>query len=124
MTEAMSILSTMNGIHCPVLTFCRGEVVGPAVLIASNGLRGYRIAMPASRFSFKINDPKEARRERIGFETLLPALAEILMKNTGQPQNQILAWLSGGKSFGPQEAVRMGVIDAIAAEPLYPKPLA
>lgn len=123
-TEAMSILSTMNGIHCPVLTFCRGEVSGPATLIASNGLRDYRIAAPGCRFSFRMTDAKEARREAIGVGTLLPTLAEMLAENTRQPRDQILEWMTSGKAFGPSEAIRMGLIDGIAPEPLYPKSLA
>jgi ATP-dependent Clp endopeptidase proteolytic subunit ClpP len=122
-TEAMSILSTMNGIHCPVLTYCHGEVAGAAVLIASNGLRGYRIAAPTSRFSLGLTDSKDARRTAIGFETLLPVLTEILVKNTRQSHDQVLGWLTKGRSFGPQEAVRMGLIDVIATAPIYPKPV-
>ena len=44
--EAMGILSTMNGIRCPVITFCRREAMGPAAIIAAHGLRGYRAAAP------------------------------------------------------------------------------
>jgi|SRR5579859_1557126 len=121
--EAISILSTMNGIHCPVLTFCHGEVAGPAALIASNGLRGYRIATPTSRFSVGITDLKDARHPGIGSETLLPLLTDILVRNTRQPQDQILGWLTKGKTFGPQEALRMGLIDGIATAPIYPKPV-
>jgi ATP-dependent Clp protease, protease subunit len=120
--EAMSILSTMNGIRCPVVTFCRGEVSGPAAIVASHGLRGYRVAAPGCRFSLKVTGPKEtSRREALIAEPLLPLLAEILVKNTRQRHEEILDLLTAGMPFGPQEALQMGLIDAIAAEPIFPK---
>lgn len=120
--EAMGILSTMNGIRCPVVTFCRGEVFGPAAIIASQGLRGYRVAAPGCRFLLKISGPREsARREMLNSEPLLPLLAEILVKNTRQRQEEVLAFLTNGMPFGPQEALRLGLIDAISSEPIFPK---
>jgi ATP-dependent protease ClpP protease subunit len=118
----MSILSTMNGIHCPVVTFCRGEVFGPATIIASHGLCGYRVATPGCRFSLKIFGSKEAaRREAELAEPLLPLLADILVKNTRQPHERILALLTTGALFGSQEALKMGLVDAIASEPVFPQ---
>ncbi len=120
--EAMSILSTMQGIRCPVVTFCRGEVFGPAAIVASQGLRGYRVATPGCRFALKLTGPKEnSRREALNSEPLLPLLADILVKNTRQPQEEALALLTNGTLFGPQEALRLGLIDAIATEPIFPK---
>jgi len=120
--EAMSILSTMNGIHCPVVTFCRGEVFGPAAIIASHGLRGYRVATAGCRFSLRLANSKESwRREAELAEPLLPLLTEILVKNTRQRQEEVLALLTNEVPFGSQEALRMGLIDAIASEPLFPK---
>jgi ATP-dependent protease ClpP protease subunit len=118
--EAMSILSTMNGIRCPVVTFCRGEVFGPAAIVASNGLRGYRVAAPGCRFSLKITKESQ-RREAATTEPLLPLLAEVLAKNTRQRQEELLGLLTNGMPFGPQEALRLGLIDAVAAEPIFPK---
>src|SRR5262249_22939496 len=120
--EAMSILSTMKGIRCPVVTFCRGEVFGPAAIIASKGSRGYRVAAPGCRFSLRITGPKEARgRETAKVEPLLPLLTEILVKNTRQRQEEVLALLTTGTPFGAQDALRMGLIDAIAGEPIFPR---
>jgi ATP-dependent protease ClpP protease subunit len=119
--EAMSILSTMNGVHCPVVTFCRSEALGPAAIIASHGLRGYRVAAPGCRFSFKITSPKETRQGAVNTQSLLPLLAQILVKNTRRRPEEVMEWLTSGTPFGPQEALRMGVIDAIASEPIFPK---
>jgi ATP-dependent Clp endopeptidase proteolytic subunit ClpP len=120
--EAMSILSTMNGIHCPVVTFCRGEVFGPAAIIASHGLRGYRVATAGCRFSLKIVGAKEpARREAERAEPLLPLLTDLLVKSTRQPHQKIMASLTTGTPFSSQEALKIGLIDAIASEPVFPQ---
>ena len=120
--EALSILSTMNGIHCPVVTFCRGEVFGPATIIASQGLRGYRVATPGCQFSLKIVGATEpGRREAKPAEPLLPLLTDLLVKSTRQPHQKIMAWLTTGTPFSSQEALKMGLIDAIASEPVFPQ---
>jgi ATP-dependent protease ClpP protease subunit len=119
--EAMSIISTMNGIRCPVVTFCRNEALGPAAIIASHGLRGYRVAAPNCRFSLKISSLKEIRSDAMNTQSLLPLLVEVLVKNTRRRPEEVLEWLTTGTSFGAQEALRMGIIDAIASEPIFPK---
>ena len=118
---AMNIISTMNGIRCPVVTFARGDVLGAAAIIASHGLRGYRVAAPGCRFGLKVSLSKEARQESIADEPLLPLLAEILIKNTRQRQEEVLELLRSATPFGPQEAMRLGMIDAIDNEPIFPK---
>src|SRR5215467_3539417 len=52
-SEVLGVISTINGIRCPVVTFCNGQAVGPAVLIAAHGLKGFRVGIPTARFSFK-----------------------------------------------------------------------
>src|SRR6516225_1288317 len=50
-SESLNVISTMNGIQTPVVTFCRGLVGGAAVVIAAHGLKGVRIAEPGKKFS-------------------------------------------------------------------------
>lgn len=120
--EAMSILSTIKGIRCPVVTFCRGEVYGPAAIVASYGLRGYRAAAPDCRFSLRITNLHAGeRRQGATAEPLLPLLTEILVKNTRQRQEEVVSQLTSGTPFGVQEALRIGLIDTIADEPVFPK---
>src|SRR5579859_2269745 len=52
--EALNVISTMNGIHSPVATFCRGAIGGAAIAIAAHGLKGFRTADPAAHFSLKL----------------------------------------------------------------------
>ncbi len=117
-SEAMGILSTMNGVRCPVLTYCRGQVTGPAAIIAAHGLFGHRAAASAARFSFKFPGSTDPRDASAGL--LLSALAESLSKDTGRPMEEILQWFRTGAEFSAPEAVRAGIIDAVSAEPLYP----
>src|SRR5580765_3201108 len=56
--ESLNVISTMNGIHSPVVTFCRGPIGGAAAVISAHGLKGFRAADPASRFSCQL--PREA----------------------------------------------------------------
>src|SRR6516164_2719248 len=41
-SESLNVISTMNGIQTPVVTFCRGAVGGSAAVIAAHGLKGFR----------------------------------------------------------------------------------
>src|SRR5207248_3145744 len=118
-TEAMGILSTMNGIRCPVITFCRREVMGPAAIIAAHGLPGYRTAAPGCRFSLRLSGAN--KRSNYNLNSLAAVLAEVLTKDARKEQEKVLGWLKNGGEFGVQEALGMGIIDAIANEPILPK---
>ena len=54
-------------------------------------------------------------------EPLLSLMADILVKNTSQSHEQVLALLNTGALFGSQEALKMGLIDTIASEPVFPQ---
>ena len=118
--EAMGILSTMNGIRCPVITFCRREALGPAAIIAAHGFRGYRAAAPGCRFCFKVS-PGSNGRSSLNFDSLVPLLAEVLTKDARRRHEEVLAWLKNGAEFDAQQALAMGIIDTIASEPIFPK---
>ena len=120
-SEVLGILSTMNGIHCPVVTFCRAEVIGPAAVLAAHGLRGYRVATPGCRFSFKMGPTKGSQGDSMRGKSLFPLLADVLAKDTRRKPEEILDWFHAGAVFGSPEALRLGFIDAIASEPLFPK---
>ncbi|HVV73886.1 MAG TPA: ATP-dependent Clp protease proteolytic subunit [Verrucomicrobiae bacterium] len=120
LSEAMGVLSTMNGVRCPVLTFCRGQVAGPAAIIAAHGLTGYRVAAPGARFSLKFSGG--AGQEESDVESLLPLLTEALSKDTRRTREEVLEWFRSGAEFGAQEAIRRGFIDTIAEQPVIPKP--
>lgn len=119
--EALGIISTMNGIHSPVVTFCRGPVAGVAAVIAAHGWKGCRTADPSAHFSLRLQAEPSRDGQIETHESYLKLLAQILAQDTGNPEAQMLRWLTEGAEFTPQEAIRNGLMDAIGREPLLPK---
>lgn len=115
--EALGIISTMNGIHSPVVTFCRGPIGLAGTVIAAHGLKGFRVADPAAHFNLRLH-PEAGQDEH---ESYLKLLAQILAQDSKNPEAQVMQWLSEGAQFSAPEAVRHGLIDAVAREPLLPK---
>jgi ATP-dependent protease ClpP protease subunit len=104
--ESLNVISTMNGIHSPVVTFCRGLIGGGAAVICAHGLKGFRAADPGARFSFH--------------ESYLRLLVQVLAADTGHPESEVLQWFTEGVEFSAQQAMENGLIDAIARTPLLP----
>lgn len=119
-SEAMGILSTMNGVRCPVLTFCRGQAAGPAAVIAAHGLAGYRVATPGARFSLRLSASGGGPSD--GLESLLPLLSEGLSKDARHSPEEVMEWFRSGSEFTAQEALQRGIIDSIAEAPVVPRP--
>jgi ATP-dependent Clp protease protease subunit len=119
--ESLNVISTMNGIRSPVATFCRGSIGGAAVVIAAHGLRGYRIADPATHFSLALERQNADNASVESHESYLKLLAQVLAKDTGRIEAQVLQWLTEGAEFSPQQALHHGLIDSIGREPVLPK---
>ena len=118
--EALPILSTMNGIKCPIATFCRGEVIGTAAVIAARGVPGFRVATPGARFSFRRSAATRSGHDLISDEKLFPTLAEILARDVHKPVAEVLAWLKDGVEFSGAQALANGLIDKMSPKPLLP----
>ena len=121
MSETLNILSTINGIHCPVVTFCYSQAIGPAVVIAAHGLKGFRVAAPNSRFSFKGIIPVTKRQDSVELDSALDMMAEVLAEDVRKPKQQVLRWFREGAQFTAQEALTNSLVDAISTQPLLPK---
>ena len=119
-SEALGIISTMNGIRCPVVTFCNGQVVGPAAIIAAHGLKGFRAGTPGARFSFKGFETVKGKGAA-DLDSILQLFADILAADTRKPKELILKWFKEGAQFSPHEALANGLIDAISPQPLCPR---
>lgn len=118
--DALSIIRTINGITCPVATFSRGYVGGAAVMIAAHGLRGYRVAIPNTRFQFAPGLCSEPNHDVGPWHSVLQILAAAAQK----PESEIEKWLRVGADFDPQKAVASGIIDLVGAKPLFPDSVA
>jgi len=119
--DALAIISTMNGIRSPVVTFCRGPIGAAAAVIAAHGLKGFRTADAAAHFSLRLQPDFSRDGHSDTHESYLKLLAQTLAQDTGNAEAQVLRWLSEGAEFNAQEAIRNGLIDAIGREPLLPK---
>jgi len=117
--ESLNVISTMNGVRSPVVTFCRGTVGGVAAVIAAHGLKGFRAADPGAHFSLWLQ-ADIAPNGRATHESYLKLLAQVLSTDTGQPEATVLRWLTDGAEFTPEQAMEHGLIDAIARAPLLP----
>ena len=121
-SEALGIISTMDGIRCPIVTFCSGAVSGPALAIATHGLRGFRVAAPTARFSFKEFDPQNPMQKTTGYGSLLSLLAQSIAADSRRSLAEVLQWFKSGVHFNSQEALRNGLIDLVSTKPMLPKP--
>jgi len=118
-SEALGILSTMNGIRCPVVTFCRGQIVGPAAIIAAHGMAGHRVALANARFSLRFSGFGVS--DEADLESMLPLFVEGLRKDTRKTPEEILEWFRSGAEFDAPEAIRRGLIDSLGEVPSVPQ---
>ncbi len=117
-SEALRILSSLDGIECPVATFCRGPQGGAAVALAAHGLRGFRVCSPNARFAFRF-DPENSRHRST--DSYLQSLTEMLVRDSGRPLEIVSQWFSNQTVFTAQEAITNGLIDSISAKPVLPE---
>src|SRR5882724_10869344 len=75
--EALGIISTMNGIRSPVVTFCRGSIGAEAAVIAAHGFKGFRTADPGAHFSLKMQSEYSDNGTPEAYESYLKLLAQI-----------------------------------------------
>ena len=120
-SEALGIISTMNGIRSPVVTFCRGSVGLAAAVVAAHGLKGFRSADSGAVFSFKSHGDVVHQYAAQTHESYLKLIAQVLADDTGRPLEEVLQWFEAGRHFSAQEAVSHGLIDVVASAPVLPK---
>lgn len=121
-SDVLPIISTIRGIKSPIATFCRGEASGTAAVVAASGMPGCRAAVPNARFSFKPMGPGKVKGSVTSDGTLISILAEMLSQAIKRPDAEVLAWLREGAQFGAAQAQANGLIDAVAAKPVLPRP--
>ena len=114
MEDASGIIRVMERSSCPVATFCDGEVHGTAVVIAASGARGFRVAHPECRFSL----PTGLAQPEI--DGLMAALTAKLGKDHANGSAELLEWSRTGAEFNAEQALKLGVIDAISPKPRVP----
>ena len=114
MSLSSRILKVMERVACPIATFCRGEVRGAALILAASGLRGFRAAAPECRFSFS----SKWREAKDGW---VPEQVRQMLLDAVRDPAPLAGWLETGAEFGPEQALKCGLIDSISAKPVFPR---
>lgn len=118
--SGMQLIGVMDFINSEVNTVVLGLAASMAAVIASNGTKGKRMALPYSRFM--IHQPsgyqgwstyKDSRIDLEELETVKTDLYEILAKNSGNSFEQIEQMCDRDKWMKPTEAIAKGFLDAI-----------
>ncbi len=116
-SEALRIISTMDGIRCPVATFALGKIGGAATLLVAHGRRGFRVAAPTAQVLFTFDTE---RHEHRGTTSHLRLVLEMLARDSQQPEQQVLSWFETTAQFTPEQALANGLVDQISGKPVLP----
>ena len=118
--SGLELVSVMRYIESPVYTTVLGLAASMGAVIASNGEKGHRKALPYSRFM--IHQPSSGvgystfRDQQIHLremESLKHDLYEILSQNSGQSIEDIESLCDRDNWMKPDEAIRLGFLDEI-----------
>jgi len=112
---SLAIHDAMHMLKPPVATFCSGRAGGGAALLLASGARGRRRCSPEAVVSLVplaggAKSPDELRE----VERLTDIFLRLLVGAIHRPHVQIVADMERGRSFGAEEALRYGFVDAIA----------
>jgi ATP-dependent Clp protease protease subunit len=122
LAECLSIMRILDSLSCPAITFCASLVGGPAVLLAAHGLRGCRVATPDCRFSLSpsqfVAETEHSEREDV---LVQDQLVRILARDLRRTEAQAREWLQSASELSAEEALKCGLIDSIANQPLFPE---
>ena len=118
--SGLELVSVMRYVTSPVYTTILGIAASMGAVIASNGEKGHRKALPYSRFmihqpssgvgfsTFKDQQIHLKEMEKLKFD-----LYEVLSQNSGQSIKQIEEMCDRDNWMKPQEAIKLGFLDAI-----------
>ncbi len=117
--SGMAIVDTMNYIKPDVVTVVRGCAASMASIIAANGAKGKRFALPHSRIM--IHQPSSGVRGMVSdieivceeSRKLKGETQELMAELTGQTTERIKADMDRDHWFNAAEALDYGIIDRI-----------
>ena len=122
--SGLQICSVMDIVSVPVHTTILGSTCSMAAVIAANGEKGYRQALPYSRFMIhqplanfgynKFTDSKIALKE---MESVRNDLYELLSKKSGRTFKEIVDLCEHGDNWmKPMQAIELGFIDSVVSK--------
>jgi len=118
--SGLELVSVMRYIKSPVHTTVLGLAASMGAVIASNGEKGFRKALPYSRFM--IHQPSSGvgystfRDQQIHLkemESLKLDLYNVLSENSGLPINEIEELCDRDRWMKAEEAIKLGFLDEI-----------
>lgn len=118
--SGLELIGVMDFIESDVNTVVLGMAASMAAVIASNGTKGKRMALPYSRFM--IHQPssykgyatfKDSEIDLEEMKSVKNDLYEILSKNSGNPIEEIEQMCDRDKWMKPTEAIAKGFLDSI-----------
>ena len=129
-TAGMAIHDTMRHISAPVSTTCVGLAASMGAILLSAGTKGMRRALPHAKIM--IHQPwggyqGQASDIAIQAEEIIKtkkSLNTLLAEYTGRKQEEIEIDTDRDKYFSAEEAVKYGIIDEVAMEPVATAPIA
>lgn len=116
----LELVSVMRYIESPVYTTVLGLAASMGAVIASNGEKGHRKALPYSRFM--IHQPSSGvgystfRDQQIHLqemESLKHDLYDVLSQNSGQPIEVIENLCDRDNWMKPEDAIKLGFLDEV-----------
>lgn len=116
----LELVSVMRYIESPVYTTVLGLAASMGAVIASNGEKGHRKALPYSRFM--IHQPSSGvgystfRDQQIHLqemESLKHDLYNVLSQNSGQPIEVIENLCDRDNWMKPEDAIKLGFLDEV-----------
>lgn len=119
--SGLELISVMDFIKSDVSTVILGSAASMGAVIASNGAKGKRFALPYSRLMIhqplsnfgyqRFTDSKIALAE---MESVRDDLYEVLAKNCGKSVDEVVSLCENGdKWMKPKEAISLGFVDSI-----------
>ncbi len=125
-SAGLAIYDTMKFMGYDINTYCLGQAASMGALLLAAGTKGKRFALPNSRIM--IHQPSggvmgttsdiELQAEEI--LNLKEICAKIISETTGQAVNKILEDSERDFFMNPEEALKYGLIDKIASQPIKP----
>ena len=125
-TAGLAIFDTMRFMGYEINTYCLGQAASMASLLLAAGTKGKRFALPNSRIM--IHQPSggvtgtsaDIALQAKEILVLKQMCAKILSDTTGHPIAKILEESERDYFMNPEEAVKYGLIDKIAVQPVKP----
>jgi ATP-dependent Clp protease protease subunit len=127
-SAGLAIYDTMQGVRCPIATFCVGQAASMASLLLTAGAKGKRTALPNARimihqllagFRGQATDVEIHAREILKVRQTIDKLYE---RHTGQPAAKIKKDTERDNFMSAEEARAYGLVDQVLTNGKPPRP--